>query len=160
MKQGIIFLKQQHYWYSGPIILNNNKTPFKILLCRLIYIFIFKLYTVEWLFYEITEEVYHLFIFCKNKIITTESNTKDDRSHTFKAMNPFLPFGSLSTHIEHPEKRHICRDLPKLMGSMHNEYKFMKICCHKKHIPFLINYFYKVKQNYNIIMLIKTSFKS
>jgi hypothetical protein len=44
---------------------------------------------------------YLIRFFQKHLIVFAESNTEDDGGDIFKAMNPFLPFASLSTHIKH-----------------------------------------------------------
>lgn len=43
----------------------------------------------------------HFFIFGQNQVIVTQRHTEDDGRHSFKAVNPFLPLRSLSSHIKH-----------------------------------------------------------
>lgn len=41
-------------------------------------------------------------IFEKQLIVFGDGNQEENRSHVFEAVNPFLPFGSLTTNIKHP----------------------------------------------------------
>ena len=42
------------------------------------------------------------FIFEKQLVVFGDGNQEENRSHVFEAVNPLLPFGSLTTNIEHP----------------------------------------------------------
>ena len=44
---------------------------------------------------------YAIFVFCKTLIVTTDRDQKHQSIHTFKAVDPLLSFGSLSSHVKH-----------------------------------------------------------
>ncbi len=44
---------------------------------------------------------YHLLVLSQHQVVVAQSHAEDDGGDSFKAMDPFLPLGSLSTHIKH-----------------------------------------------------------
>lgn len=66
----------------------------KLSIIRFLQVLVEKLCQRSFIYYLTT-------LFQQNLIVFAEGDTEDNGSHILKAMNPFLPFTSLASHIEH-----------------------------------------------------------
>jgi len=61
---------------------------------------------------------YRVLILSQHEVVFTHGDNEYDGRDTFKAMNPFLAFGSLTTDVEHSDEHRQRRALVKSISSV------------------------------------------